>query len=284
MHHLIIGCGYLGRRIARMWIERGETVHATTRSIETAARFRDEGIEPIVCDVQHPRMMSDLPPFDTVVHAVGWDRSSGVPMREIYVESLKRVLSSLAAPRKWIHVSSTSVYGQLDESWVDEESETEPREESGRIVLEAEQVVRGRLPNAIVLRFAGIYGPGRLLRQKSIQAGETIVADPEKWLNLIHVEDGARAVLAAEANAPPGLVCNISDGQPVKRRDFYGELAQLLDAPPPRYDPPRPGTPTPPHELANRRLDNRRMREVLRSTPTFMSYREGLRASIGNPH
>jgi hypothetical protein len=75
-------------------------------------------------------------------------------------------------------------------------SPTEAEKESGKIVRAAEEVLRAKLPDAVILHIAGIYGPGRLLRKK------TIVGDGVKWLNLIQVEDGARVVLAADGEAP----------------------------------------------------------------------------------
>lgn len=184
-------------------------------------------------------------------------------MRAVYVEGLGNVLRALPKPKTFIHVSSTSVYGQSNGSWVDEDSPTEPQEESGRIVLEAERILLALCPEAVILRFAGIYGPGRLLRQKTVAAGEPIVGDPDKWLNLIHVEDGARAVLAAEERGIPGRVYNISDGQPVRRREFFTALARKLNAPPPKFVAPPTDQPTPPHEKGNRRIRNDRMRDEL---------------------
>jgi len=60
-----------------------------------------------------------------------------------------------------VYVGSTGVYAQTDGEEVDEEAATQPTEESGRVVLEAERLPT-RTRSAIVLRFAGIYGPGRL--------------------------------------------------------------------------------------------------------------------------
>src|SRR5256885_1753544 len=81
----------------------------------------------------------------------------------------------------------------------------------GRVVLEAEGVLRSACPEAVVLRFAGIYGPGRLLRERAIRAAEPMTGDPEVWLNLIHVDDGVEALLAAEQKALPGCVYNVCD-------------------------------------------------------------------------
>jgi nucleoside-diphosphate-sugar epimerase len=133
----------------------------------------------------------------------------------------------------------------------------------------------------VILRFSGIYGPGRLLRRAAIEKGEPIVADADKWLNLIHVEDGARAILAAEARAAPGRVYNVCDDQPVRRRDFYAELARALGAPPPRFVAP-PVAALPPHEKGNRRIRNARMKEELRVELRYAGFLEGLAASVGH--
>src|SRR5262245_41515438 len=137
--------------------------------------------------------------------------------------------------------------------------------------------MRANLPSAIVLRFAGIYGPGRLLRRQTIEKGEPIVGDADKWLNLIHVEDGARAVLAAEAHGEPGRIYNVCDDHPVRRRYFYATLAHVLGAPAPRFAAPPSDQPTPPHELANRRINNRRMKEELGVELQYPDYDQGLR-------
>jgi nucleoside-diphosphate-sugar epimerase len=280
MDKLIVGCGYLGRRVAARWRRQGHHVYATTRTFARADELRAPGLEPLVCDVLDPASLRALPTATTVLYCVGLDRSSGQTMRAVYVDGLANVLAALPAPARFLHVSSTSVYGQTDGEEVDEQSVMEPEEESGKIVLEAERVLRRAAPEAIVLRFAGIYGPGRLRRRQAIEAGEPIVGNADKWLNLIQVEDGAEAVLAAEECGQPGAVYNVCDDRPVRRRDFFALLAQLLNAPAPRFVDPPPGAPLPPHERASRRLINRRLREVLQVRLRYPSYEEGLRASI----
>ena len=280
MNCLLLGCGYLGQRVADLWLGKGAHVIALTRSSATAEKLRGQGIEPIVGDVLHPASLQSLPHVETVVYAIGLDRASGASMRSVYVEGLANVLDALPPPNRFIYVSSSSVYGQTDGDWVDEESPTFPHEESGRIVLEAENLLRARQPDAIILRFAGIYGPGRLLRQKTIQAGEPIVGDAEKWLNLIHVDDGAQAVLASVELGQPGRVYNICDDQPVRRRDFYEELARRLNASLPRFETPATDQPTPPHEKGNRRIRNRRMHDELGVALRYANFADGLRVSL----
>lgn len=269
---LIVGCGYLGLRIARAWQNAGRHVVALTRS--RAELLRAEGIEPVVGDVLDPASLTELPEAETVVYAVGLDRSSGRLMRDVYVTGLANVLAALPKPKAFVYVSSTSVYGQSDGSIVTESSPTEPIEESGRVVLDAELTLRDSLPTATILRFAGIYGPGRILRKAALLRGEPLLGDADKWLNLIHVDDGVRAVLAAEAH--PGVTLNVADDRPVSRRDFYTCAAELLNAPPATFAP-GPST----RGETNRRIENTNVKSVLNWSPRYATFRDGLTDAVG---
>lgn len=278
---LIIGCGYLGRRIAALWCAHNHRVFATTRSTARADEWRARGLQPIVCDVLDPASLRSLPRVESIAYCIGLDRSTGVSMHSLYVGGLANVLAALPQPApRFVYVSSTSVYGQTDGEEVDERATTEPQEESGKVVLEAEQLLRARLPSAVILRFAGIYGPGRLMRGQAIKAGEPIVGDAEKWLNLIHVEDGAAIVAAADERAAPGSIYNVSDGSPVRRRVFYTKLAEVLGAPQPQFIPLAAGAVVPAHERGHRRIVNRRMRDELGVMLRYPDHEAGLLASI----
>lgn len=272
---LIIGCGYLGRRVAAQWRAAGERVFATTRRPERADEFRALGLDPIMCDITRPESLTALPhSVDAIVHCVGLDRTAGLPMRTVYVDGLRNILTTLLGwTGRFVHVSSTSVYGQTNAEDVDETAATEPIEESGRIVLDAERCLRMLRPEAIVLRFAGIYGPDRLLKSKALRAGEPLTAHPDKRLNLIHVDDGARAVVAAIERGSPGAIYNVCDDEPVLRRAFYARFAELIGAPPPTFAPSA-------HERANRRILNTRLRRDLAVELLYPTFKEGLRASV----
>lgn len=281
MDKLIVGCGYLGRRVAQQWLAQGHRVFGTTRSAQRAHELRCLGVEPIVCDVLDAPSLKSLPDAETVVYCVGFDRSAGASLHDVYVQGLLTYVNRPGSrdAARFIHVSSTSVYGQCQGEEVDEGAATQPQEESGQVLLGAEAVVlrHGEMHGIpVVLRFAGIYGPGRVIRQQAVAAGATLIGDPDKWLNLIHVDDGASAVLAAEARGALCQIYNVSDGHAVRRRDFYTRMAQLLGAPEPRFALPRPGEPPPPHERGHRRIANRRMREELGVALRYPSYEEGL--------
>ena len=274
---LVIGCGYLGRRVADQGRAAGRRVFATTRSRRRAAEFQALGLEPVLCDVTDPDSLLALPAGADAVYCVGFDRAAGAGMRMVFVDGLANVLDTLDEAGRLVYVSSTGVYAQHDGEAVDETAATQPASESGRVVLEAERLLHGRRPDAVTLRFAGIYGPGRLIREREVRAGDALSGDPEQWLNLIHVEDGAAAVTAALERGRPGAVYNVNDDRPVRRRAFYTRLAELLSAPPPWFPPPLEGQAA---DRANRRIVNRRMREELGVTPRYPSYAEGLAASL----
>lgn len=271
--NLIVGCGYLGRRVASQWISSGKHVTALTRrNADTLAAL---GVEPITGDILDPHTLASLPEAATVLYAVGLDRASGRSMREVYVGGLEHVIDTLPRCERFVYVSSTSVYGQTDGSIVDEYSPTAPTEESGQIVLEAEQLLRATRPDAIILRFAGIYGPNRLLRrQAQLQSSDLIAGDPARWLNLIHVDDGAAAILATESLGTAGETYNIADDEPTPRHAFYAQLAKLIGAPQPCFDD------VPEPKANNRRVNNAKAKAALNWVPRFPSYREGLTAAV----
>ena len=266
--NLIVGCGYLGRRVAARWVAAGRRVAALTR--RNADALAALGVEPLLGDVTDPASLR-LPAADTVLYAVGMDRSQGKTMREVYVNGLGHVLDTIPAAARFIYVSSTGVYGQTGGEWVDETTDTQPLEESGKVVLAAEQLLREKRPDAIVLRFAGIYGPDRVLRRQALLNGEPLVGDAGKWLNLIHAEDGADAVLAAAERAAPGETYLVCDDEPVTRRDFYTYSAKVLGAPAARFE-----SPAVPAVEPNRRASNRKAKAELAWRPRFPNYRAGL--------
>lgn len=276
MRKLLIGCGYLGERVAREWLRQGDEVWALTRSVSNAERFANLGLKPVIGDVLAPNSLRTLPTAESVLYAVGFDRTSGVNKRAVYVEGLNNVLSEVRATcGRFLYVSSTSVYGQDAGEFVDESSPTTPSEENGRICCDAEAVARQLRPDAIILRLAGIYGPGRLLaRVEQLRRGERLSGNPEAWLNLIHVEDAVRAVLAAESHGVLGETYLVCDDRPLRRREYYSSLAATVAAPSPQFEVLDANA----TQRLNKRCVNRRLRDALRVELQFPTVIDGLRS------
>ena len=284
MSKLIFGCGYLGKRVAKLWLEQGQEVHVVTRSAERAKALAEEGYLPLVGDVTEPDRFPDLPEAKTVLFAVGFDRTVGNSIMEVYAEGVKNTLARLPnSVERFIYISTTGVYGSADGGWVDETTAPAPHREGGKASLAAEQALDTR---GIVLRLAGIYGPGRVPYLDKLKNGEPIAAPSEGWLNLIHVDDGAHIVLAAESwshNQPTGphTFC-VCDGHPVVRREYYQEVARQIAAGPPVFTSPNAGSPAAARAAADKRVSNRKLLETLGVEMAFPSYREGLASILAN--
>jgi nucleoside-diphosphate-sugar epimerase len=280
MAKLLLGCGYLGHRVARRWLALGETVLAVTRSPQRAESLRQEGLHPIVADVTRPESLAGLPGAETVLYSVGYDRGAAAGRHAIYVEGLLAALEALpSAPRRILHASSTGVYGGAEAAWVDEDAPCRPRREAGRALLAAETALRAhRLgARAVTLRLAGLYGPGRIPRIADLLAGHPLALPSGGSVNLVHVDDVVSAVLAAEARAEPPRIYNVSDGHPVGRRELYRFLADLLGLPEPRFVEPPPEDVSP-RWAEEKWVSNARMRSELGVSLAYPSYCEGLSA------
>ena len=284
MAKLIFGCGYLGTRVAALWRAAGEEVFAVTRSSRRAVAFAASGLVPVVADLAASAELPVPQGVRTVLFAVGYDRQGGKSIHEVYVDGLERVVACLPeSVEKVIYISSTGVYGQVTGNEVDEASPCQPTREGGKACLAAETLLRASVfaDRSIILRLAGIYGPGRTPRSQDLLAGKPIDAPATGWLNLIHVEDAARIVLLAEQLANPPKLYVVSDGRPVIRGDYYRELARLLGAPPPLFVEPAPDSPAAQRAASDKRVNPRRLFADLQPTLLYPSYREGLAASLG---
>lgn len=286
MAKLIFGCGYLGARVARLWRDQGDEVFVVTRSSERAARFTADGFRPIVADVLDPRSLHDLPAAETVLFAVGYDRTTGAAIQDVFVNGWQATLDALneANLRRIIYISSTGVYGQTSGDAVDENSPTVPDREGGKACLAAERLLAAhRLGSkGIVLRMAGLYGPGRIPNVADIRRGEPLSVAEQGFLNLIHIDDAARIVLAAEASEIAPRTYVVSDGEPVERRAYYEELASLLAAPTPRFLTPDVNSPRSARGNSSKRINNARLRAELSVGLRYPSYREGLAAIVAS--
>lgn len=279
MDRFIAGCGYLGLRVARRWIARGDRVIALTRSSEKAAAFQREGIIPLIGDLMGAQPLAIPTEARTVLFAVGYDRQSGHSIGTVYVEGLRRLLAELPpSVERVIYISSTGVYGVGGGEWVDEQTPCQPLREGGKACLAAEQLLQASVwgPKSIILRLAGIYGPGRIPRAADLKTGKPIDAPAEGYLNLIHVDDGAEIVLRAETAAAPPALYLVADGQPALRRDYYAELARLLDAPPPQFVQPPENSPAAARAASDKRIRNDKLIRELAPAFRYPSYRAGL--------
>ncbi len=231
MKRLILGCGYLGWRVARLWRAQGDDVYAVTRSQNNATLMKQEGIVPVIADITDPETVKALPQADTILFSVGMDRKKYDSIHDVYVNGLKSVLGGITeTPSQFIYISSTGVYGDFDGAWIDEDSPAVPAREGGKACLAAEEILRnGRMADqSCILRFAGIYGPQRIPAKALIQSQQWRKITSGGFMNLIHVDDGANIIQKVAEQAIVGETFNVSDGNPPKRKEYYQFIAEQL--------------------------------------------------------
>jgi nucleoside-diphosphate-sugar epimerase len=282
---LIVGCGYVGERVARAEQEAGATVIALVRSIESVARLAALGIAGIRADLDDPVSLAALPTADTILYYFAPPPAAGV--------SDMRIANFLAAitrpPRCIVLISTTGVYGDCRGEWVTEDRAPHPVADRARRRLDAEQRLRAwgqahAVPVSI-LRVPGIYGPGRL-PVKRLQAGEPVLREAESpWSNRVHVDDLVRACLAAARAGQASGVYNISDGHPSTMTDYFNRVADAVGLPrPPQITRTEARTVLSDgmrsYLAESKRLDNRRMREELGIEPRYPDLAQGLAACV----
>jgi nucleoside-diphosphate-sugar epimerase len=131
----------------------------------------------------------------------------------------------------------------------------------------------------VILRAAGIYGPGRgHLFLQYLKGEATLTGAGDRWLNMVHRDDLVGACVAALERGQAGGVYNVADSEPVTEREFFRWLAGALNR-------PMPSAADPALKLRKRgatskRISNRRLLTELRYRMIHPTFREGYTAEI----
>jgi len=288
MRVLIIGCGYVGLPLGVELRRLGHEVFGVRRSARGTAALQQAGLHPIVADISNPDACRQWPePFDWIINTAACGPGGTLEdYRRLYLEGTRHLLERLQAapPALYVYTSSTSVYAQDDGSWVDEESPAEPSSPTSRILRQTETLLleawrKDRFP-AVILRLAGIYGPGRGYAFKQFIRGEaTLSGAGRRHMNMIHRDDVVGAIQAALHRGRPGAIYNVVDDEPVSQRDFFAWVASQLGRPLPPQAPEAAETDRK-RGLTDKRVSNRRLKTDLRYRLRFPTFREGYAAEI----
>lgn len=272
---LLAGCGDLGTEAGLRFHALGHRVVGWRRS---PAKL-PAAIEGVAADLSAPGLPRVPADTTAVVIAVAADSPTEEAYRAAYADGLTHVLDALerdgVRPQRVLFVSSTAVYGDAGGGWVDENTPPRPGGFSGRVLLEAEQLLQaafsGTATTATSLRLGGIYGPGRTRLIDQVRGGTAVVPEDARYTNRIHRDDAAAAIVHLATVPPePAPVYVGVDNDPADLGTVLRFLAAELGlAEPPVGDagPARGG---------NKRCRN----DLLRSTGfefAFPSFREGYR-------
>lgn len=285
---IIIGCGYLGRLVGQVLLERGDSVTGVVRSEQSAQALGALGIDAVRLDLERGQLDSLHCAGEQVFHF------APPPAHGDRDPATGRLLESFARqghPRRLVYVSTTGVYGDCAGAWVDEDWPGRPRADRALRRWDAEQRLRRWRDDSgaelVVLRVAGIYACDRLPLERIRSAQPVVSVDEAPWSNRIHVDDLVSVCIAAMDRAPNGGLYNVCDGHPSTMTDYFCRVADAAGLPRP---PEIPLADAPGQVSAgmlsylreSRRLSNRRMLDELGLTLRYPTLSEGLAACFGD--
>ncbi|HEY8036754.1 MAG TPA: SDR family oxidoreductase [Methylobacter sp.] len=231
---LIAGCGAIGSELAGVLSAQDHDVTGLKRKPSLSA---PGSISYVAADISSPEDLAGLDSdFTEAFFIVSPDGRTEQSYRAVYETGLNNLLTKFPEAH-WIMVSSTSVYGQSQGEWVNEDSIAEPDNIPSRLIRQAEQRLIASNRANIVVRFSGIYGPEREYLLRQAMQTPAIQQTPPYFTNRIHQRDcvGVLAFLLEQrlAGKPLEQCYLASDDDPAPMWEVISWLAERLHCPPP---------------------------------------------------
>lgn len=278
MFTLVTGVGYTGRRVLAL------LPHESVIGLSRAAQDIDRSTTLFDLDSATTLPVA-LPPRYAIIYTVP-------PKGDAPDARLQRFLAMLEpAPQRFVYISTTGVYGDVAGATVSEVTPVKPaNERSGRRVAGETLLAAWCGKNAcylVILRAPGIYGPGRLGLDNIRSRMPVLSEEDANPGNRIHVDDLAACCVAALAENAPAGIYNVGDNDHRSSTWFTCEVARQAGLPAPsqisREAANRQFSPARLSFMAeSRRVDTRKMREVLGVTPRYANPEDGIAASLAD--
>jgi nucleoside-diphosphate-sugar epimerase len=288
---LIVGCGYVGARLARLMKTQGRPVLAIVRSGPSETSLEQSAIHALRLDfdaVNEPALQESLATAaqdSALVYLVPPPAGGTTDPR---LEAFLRQLGD-AIPSVFVYVSTTGVYGDTGGAVVDEQAPLVPGSDRARRRVAAEALATawcaGRGVRCVIMRAPGIYGPFRLPLER-LQRGEPALRQEDSGPgNRIHVDDLVNGLVTAIDKETARGPYNVVDGDHSSTTVYLQETAAAAGLPPPplvSFAEARariaPGMLA---FLAESRLvSNRRLLDELGLRLTYPTVQAGVRASL----
>jgi nucleoside-diphosphate-sugar epimerase len=232
---LIVGCGDVGGRLLPSLLKT-HRVFVLTSQQSKAENFRNQGVVPLVGDLDRPHTLSRLAKLaPTVIHLAPPNPEG---LRDKRTQNLIRILSHGGQVRKFIYISTSGVYGDCGGDWAPEERSPRPQSPRGQRRLDAERQVRAwgvraRL-ETIIFRVPGIYAGNRLPIDRLRAGTPALLPQEDVYTNHIHADDLARLIYLAIFRPFTQRIFNASDDSHMKMGEYFDLVANTfaLEHPP----------------------------------------------------
>ena len=204
---------------------------------------------------------------------------------DIVINNLKENILKNKEKLRWFgYFSSTSVYGNYDGDWVDENSKLIPKTSRGilRKKSEIDHLNLFRL-NSLpihIFRLPGIYGPGRSVFDKVRNGQLTEIIKKGHFFSRVYVEDIGSAINKSINNPTPGEIFNLSDDMPCQSSEivrYAASLIKISNIKTLNYDDPKLNEKIRSFYFDNKRVRNLKIKKILDWTPKYRNYKLGLK-------
>ncbi len=259
----IIGCGYVGSAIARLWQRQGHQVTVTTTTPEKISKL--ETIADCVVlakgnDLETlQKLVSDR---EMVLLSVGAKSRTIDNYRQSYLETAKNLVKAIettSSVKQLIYTGSYAVLGDKNGAWTDETAPVNPANEHGEILCQTELELLSISETeckVCILRLAGIYGEGReLIKIFGRIAGTTRPGSGDDYTNWIHLDDIVGAIEFARQRELSGIY-NLASDEILTTREFLDRLFTIHNLQPVIWDADRTSVRPYNTKLSNQKLKN----------------------------
>ena len=273
---IILGCGYVGSRIARAALAQGRTVRVCGRSTGKLAPLGELGAEVKYLDASIPKQLpiavSSLKGA-TVIYSI--PPVPNLPPGQVVRAALQAAYGAGAGC--FIYFSSSGLYGAQpdDDVWIDEDTPLALDDHAMKNVISDETEIANcnfdRL-RQVTLRLAPVYGAGRGVRNRILKGDYKLLDEGQHAISRIYIDDVVRIVNAAEDKAPNKAVYLVADDEPTTQRDYATWLCDRLGVPLPAARSMLEGSKV---AHRNRKIRNAKLKRELGIELSYPTFREG---------
>ncbi|MFK5915262.1 MAG: SDR family oxidoreductase [Woeseiaceae bacterium] len=287
-HIVIVGCGDIGQRVAKIWKNAGKLVFGLSRNKELLSYLRQQHIHAIQIDLEQAETLAELSgrlSQQALIYYFAPPPTKGV--EDTRITNFLSALQIEHLPSQIIYISTSGVYGDQQGQLINEDAPVKPQVDRAKRRYDAEEQLRQwcELTNVslTVLRVGGIYGPNRLPLQRLKDGIPMLHENLSPHTNRIHADDLAQVCVAAAKEVAFGKIYNVSDGTDSNMTAYFNTIADFTQLPrPPLVDWDEAEQTISKGMLSylkeSRRMDNTKMMKELGVTLLYPTLEEGLKA------
>lgn len=259
----IIGCGYIGYELAKELYKKGHFVTCTTTNPESIKPLSQTTQKSLIMVGNDEREMSViLNNNDIIILTVSTNNDKDFENTYLQTaKTIKKCALDLDKPKTIIYTSKSSVYGNHQGMWVDEEANLNAKDEEAKILIDTENIIFSLKDlgwKVCILRLAQVYGPERTVFDlfKSIYKN-IIPGHGEYYTNMVHQQDVVGIINYIIEHALEGGVFNVVDDDHMTREEFANLICSKLNWTKPKFNPKLADFPD-----NNKRISNYRIKEI----------------------